>query len=165
MFSIRSVQSVYKKSWGLTVDSLRKILSAVLLCKGGWEEMVIQFIWGNSWQAVLNKSRRRKDLNAGSWRISTVRSLCQGTAGEDIAGWIKLSGCCGELWIVENSGSSIVVKTPECIRTINPIIPSNSHPPGTCQYFHTENTEFFKDNFSSPVWIHIRYHSASRQKR
>jgi hypothetical protein len=37
--------------------------------------MVIQFCRGDSWQAVLNESRRRKDLSAGS------RS--QETAGED----------------------------------------------------------------------------------
>jgi hypothetical protein len=27
----------------------------------------------------------------------TVRSCCQGTAGEDIAGWKRLNGCCGDL--------------------------------------------------------------------
>jgi hypothetical protein len=42
------------------------VLSAVELCKGGREEMSIRFSWGNSWQAVLNESRRREYLSAGS---------------------------------------------------------------------------------------------------
>jgi hypothetical protein len=30
-------------------------------------------------------------------KISTVRSRCQGTAGEDIASWKRLRECCGDL--------------------------------------------------------------------
>jgi hypothetical protein len=33
--------------------------------------------------------------------ISTIKSRCQGTAGENTAGWKKLSEYCGDLWIVE----------------------------------------------------------------
>jgi hypothetical protein len=29
-------------------------------------------------------------------RASTVRNLCQGAAGDNIAGWKRLSGCCAD---------------------------------------------------------------------
>jgi hypothetical protein len=51
----------------------------------------------------------REDLSAWSWRISTVKRRCQGTAIEDTAGWEKLSGCCRDLWIVEISGGAVIV--------------------------------------------------------
>jgi hypothetical protein len=44
-------------------------------------------------------------------RISTVRSRCQRTASEDTAGWKKISGCCGNLWILEISGGDIITST------------------------------------------------------
>jgi hypothetical protein len=41
------------------------------------------------------------DVNSGSWRMSTVRSRCYGTAVEDAAGWKRLSEFCGNLLAVE----------------------------------------------------------------
>jgi uncharacterized membrane protein len=38
-----------------------------------------------SW--VLHERLWRQDLSAWSWRISTIRSRCQGTSGGDIASW------------------------------------------------------------------------------
>jgi hypothetical protein len=52
-------------------------------------------------------------LSAWSVRISTARSRCQGTAGEDTAGWKKLSGCCGNLWIVKIIGGTVIACSPE----------------------------------------------------
>jgi hypothetical protein len=49
----------------------------------------------------------REDLSAWSWRISTVRSHCQGMAGKDTASWKRLSRCCGDLWIVEISNGTV----------------------------------------------------------
>jgi hypothetical protein len=40
---------------------------------------------GQSQTIVLYGRLWREDMSAWSWRISTVRSSCQGTAGEDIA--------------------------------------------------------------------------------
>jgi hypothetical protein len=34
----------------------------------------------DSWQVDLYESRQRRYLSVGSWRISTVRCRCQGTA-------------------------------------------------------------------------------------
>jgi hypothetical protein len=46
---------------------------------------------------VLYRSLWREDFSAWSWRISHVRSRCKGTAGEDTAGWKRISRCCGDL--------------------------------------------------------------------
>jgi hypothetical protein len=102
MFSVQSASSK------VTLTLTQTVLSVTEMRKGGWKAMVIQFSWGNNWEAVLNENRQRKDLDAGSWRISAVRSRCQGTAGEDTAGWKRLSGCCGDLWIVEISGGAVI---------------------------------------------------------
>jgi hypothetical protein len=42
-----------------------------------------------------------------------VRSRCQGAAGEDTAGWKRLSVCCGGLQIAEISGGTIIACTSE----------------------------------------------------
>jgi hypothetical protein len=47
-----------------------------------------------------------------TWRISTVRSRCQGTT-EDIAASKRLSGCCGNLWIVEISDGAVITCSSE----------------------------------------------------
>jgi hypothetical protein len=41
-----------------------------------------------------------------------VRSRCQGTH-EDMAGWKRLRGCCGDLLIVETSGGAVTACTYE----------------------------------------------------
>jgi hypothetical protein len=126
VFSVRSAQSSYKgDNWDNPVSW---VLSAVELCKGGWEETTIQYSSENGWQEVLNGNRRRKDLIAGSCRISTVRSRCQGTAGEYITRWERLSRCCGELWIVQISDGAVITCSSESrgISAINPIIQSKT---------------------------------------
>jgi hypothetical protein len=52
-------------------------------------------------------------VSAWSWRISTVRSRCQGTVGEATAGWNRFSGCCGASWIVEISRGAVLTCTYE----------------------------------------------------
>jgi hypothetical protein len=61
-----------------------------------------------SWKGAAIQS----GLGLRSRGISAVRSRCQGTAGEDTAGW-KLSGCCGDLRIVEISSGAMVATIPE----------------------------------------------------
>jgi hypothetical protein len=74
--------------------------------------------WCYSWQLswVLHGRLCQEDLSAWSWRISTVRSRHQGTAGEDTADWKRLSRCCGDLWIVEiSSGAVITCSSAWCV--------------------------------------------------
>jgi hypothetical protein len=129
--------------------------------------MAIQFFWGHSWQEVLNEIRRRKDLSARSWTMSTLRSSCQGTAGENTEGWISLSECYGELWSTEISGGSVITWSYDSwvyenyISNRNPVY--SQHTPRTWQYFHTKNIEFFTNSLSSPVAIQTRYHSTLRK--
>jgi hypothetical protein len=41
-------------------------------------------------------------------------------AGEDTAGWKRLSGFCGDLWIVEISGGAVIACSPEsCASVVN----------------------------------------------
>jgi hypothetical protein len=55
-----------------------------------------------------------------TWACEPVRSLCQGMASEDIAGWKKLSGCCGDLWIVEiSSVAGIACSSELCVKVVN----------------------------------------------
>jgi hypothetical protein len=137
MFSIRSLQRGYKGR------ELLVVMSAVELCKGGWQEMAIQF----SSQAVLNESRRRKDLRAGSWWISTVKSRCQETTGEDKAVWKSLTEI--------SAGGVITCSSEWCVYkwSINPIPNPNpvySHAPRTRDSMSVENVrivwnlEYFK---------------------
>jgi hypothetical protein len=51
-------------------------------------------LWGKD--AVGRQAPLRKGFSALSWRISTVRSRCQGAAGEDTVGSKRLIGCCGD---------------------------------------------------------------------
>jgi hypothetical protein len=64
-----------------------------------------------SW--VLYESLWSKDLSAWSSRITTARGRCQGTAGENTAGRIRLSVCCGDLWIMKISGGAVITCTYE----------------------------------------------------
>jgi hypothetical protein len=72
---------------------------------------------------VLHRRLCQEDLSAGSWRISTVRSRCQGTAGYDTTGWKELSGCCGDLYSVKIGGSAETACSYErCVQwSTNPI--------------------------------------------
>jgi hypothetical protein len=64
----------------------------------------------------LYGSLQRENLSAWSWRISSVRSCCQGMSGEDTAYWKRLSRCCGDLWIVEiSSGTVITCSSESCV--------------------------------------------------
>jgi hypothetical protein len=54
------------------------------------------------------------DLSAGSWRISTIRSRCQGTV-VDTADWKRLSGCYGDLWSVVISGGAVITCSSESV--------------------------------------------------
>jgi hypothetical protein len=70
-------------------------------------------------------------------RNPTVRNRCQETAGEDTVGWKMLSGCCGDLWIMEISGGAVIACSSESRVykwSINPI--SNPNP----VYRRTHNT-------------------------
>jgi hypothetical protein len=40
-----------------------------------------------------------------------LEAVCQGTANEDTEGWERLSGFCGNLWIVEISGGTVITYT------------------------------------------------------
>jgi hypothetical protein len=75
---------------------------------------------GQSRLIVLYGSMWRDDLIAWSWKISTVRSRCHGTACEDTTGWKRLSGCCGDFRIVETSGGAVIACTYElCVKVVN----------------------------------------------
>jgi hypothetical protein len=67
----------------------------------------------NSRQAVLNESQWRIEVSAGSWRISTVSSCCQGTAGVDREGWEKFRKCCDDLWIVKIGDGAVITCSSE----------------------------------------------------
>jgi hypothetical protein len=64
--------------------------------------------------------------------ISTVRSRCQGTAGEDTAGWKRLSGRCSDLRIVEISDSIVS-------RVYKWSIHSPIHTPSTATLLNRDN--------------------------
>jgi hypothetical protein len=49
--------------------------------------------WGDKVSSLRECVKRRLE----SRRISTVRSRCQEMTGEDISGYKRLSGCCGDL--------------------------------------------------------------------
>jgi hypothetical protein len=85
----------------------------------------ISFVWESvkkrsSWEVATVQ----RGLERGSWRISTVRSRCKDRADEDTADWKRLSGCCGDLWILEISGGAIFVCSFELCAfkwSLNPI--------------------------------------------
>jgi hypothetical protein len=74
-----------------------------------------------SW--VVHGRLWQEDLSAWSWRMSTVRNRCQRTA-EAIAGWKRLSRCCGDLWSVEISDRVVSGCSSEW--SINPV--TNPYP-------------------------------------
>jgi hypothetical protein len=79
VFSTRSVPRSYKDgSWDNRFSSLREL-------------------WGK--EAVRREPPFREYSIAWSWRISTVRSRYHWTAGEDAAGWKRLSERC--VWFVK----------------------------------------------------------------
>jgi hypothetical protein len=72
--------------------------------------------WSNEFSRLLYGRLWRQDVSECSWRIFTVRSCCQGRAGEDTACWEMLSGCCGDLWIVHiSSGAVIACSSVSCL--------------------------------------------------
>jgi hypothetical protein len=101
-----------------------------------------------SW--VLQGRLWRQDLSVWSWRISTLRSCCLGTDGENTAGWKRLSECCDELWIVETNGVLYLLVASSRVYkwSINPF--TNPNP----VYSHTHVTiylKFFPNNRSRSV--------------
>jgi hypothetical protein len=64
-------------------------------------------------RGVLHGRLWRENSSAWSWRISTVRSRCQGTTGEDTEGWKMRRGCSVDLWIVEISDNAVIACSPE----------------------------------------------------
>jgi hypothetical protein len=77
---------------------------------------------------VLCGSLWREDLRTWSWRISTVRSRCQRTTGEDTAGWKRLSVCCGDLWIVEISNGAVITSYESWVHKWSVNRVTNPHP-------------------------------------
>jgi hypothetical protein len=63
--------------------------------------MAIQFSARNSWQAVLNESRRRKEKRGKLKNIQCQKPL-PGKVGYDTAGWNRLSG--GAVLLVVKGG-------------------------------------------------------------
>jgi hypothetical protein len=52
--------------------------------------------------------------------MSAVTSHCQGTAGEDIAVWKRLGGCCADLLIVVISNGAVISCSSEsCVYMVN----------------------------------------------
>jgi hypothetical protein len=51
-------------------------------------------------------------------------------AGEDTAGWKRLSGCCGDLWIVEISGGAVIACSSDhvCKCKCVSITPTSNYP-------------------------------------
>jgi hypothetical protein len=82
--------------------------NGVFLC-GSCQGIILKTIGAT--QLVLYGSLCRDDFSAWSWRISTVRSCCQGTAGENTAGWKILSGCCGDMGLVEIGCGAVITCT------------------------------------------------------
>jgi hypothetical protein len=77
-------------------------------------------------------------LERGSWRKSVLEAVCQGTAVKGTAGCMRLSRCCGDLWIVEISGGALITCCTEtwvykCL--INPL--TNPNP----VYSHTHTRD------------------------
>jgi hypothetical protein len=70
---------------------------------------------GTRLKLSLLREAVKRGLQRGSWRIPTVRSRYEGTAGEN-TGWKMLSGCCGDWWIVEiNCGLLIDCRSESCV--------------------------------------------------
>jgi hypothetical protein len=109
VFSTCSVHSGYKEdNWGGPVSFQLSVGSQpVKRGLGGWCEMAASLGVSCYLTWVLHWRLWWSNLRAWSWRIFSLRSHCQGSAGEDKAGFKKLSGCCGDLWIVEISGSAV----------------------------------------------------------
>jgi hypothetical protein len=79
---------------------------------------IVEFTVDNS--SVAGYSHDSNQVRAGSWRTFTVRNRCCGTAVEDTAGWKILSGCCGDLWIVESSDIAVITCSSEwCAQVVN----------------------------------------------
>jgi hypothetical protein len=66
-----------------------------------------QLLSSSAQEAVKTEPERMK------LKISTIRSRCQRTAGEDTAGWKRLSVCCGDMWIVKICGSAVIDRSSE----------------------------------------------------
>jgi hypothetical protein len=113
-----------------TIQVLLEMFSTWSVQRGYKEDNCGHWV-SSAWESVRKSSAGREplfrqDLSAWSWRISSVRSHCQGTAGEDIVGWKRLSGFCGDLWIVEISDGAITACSSRlCVQVVNK---SNTQP-------------------------------------
>jgi hypothetical protein len=95
-------------NWHATTGVLLKMGYFYVVCA---KELCWRQLGQSSQLIVLHGSLWREDMSMWSWRISTVRSHCQKTAGEDTVGWKRLHRCCGDLWIVEISDITVITCT------------------------------------------------------
>jgi hypothetical protein len=76
-----------------------------VLCAGSTEDLrkttgtTESVLYGNLRRkdSVRRKPPLREDLNAEAEESPLLQPLTRGTAGEDTAGWKRLSVCCGDL--------------------------------------------------------------------
>jgi hypothetical protein len=95
------------------LSSMSGCVGNEVFLRGTCREIILKRVGAT--KSVRYESLWREDLKAWSWKISTVRSLCQTTVSEDTACWKRLRGCCGDLWIVEISGGAVITCTYESI--------------------------------------------------
>jgi hypothetical protein len=160
-------------------DNWATLLVGSLAGKGrllGWCEMAAGL--GVSWEpavefrscqssGVLYGRLWRQNLSAWSWRLSTVRSRCQGTADKDTAGWKRLIGCCDDLWSVKISGGAVITCSSEWWVQVVKKIHSSTHTPSTVthkswQYYGKQNHHTGDDN--EHVGLFLRNVAWSRHK-
>jgi hypothetical protein len=131
VLSARAVPRSYKEdNWGDQINTLWKseVMSQGQLVKGQLEE---------SWKGAAIQ----RGLERGSWRISTVRSRYQGTAGEDTAGWKRRGVCCGDLRNVEISNGAVITCSLELCCTVVNQYNLHSKPPPVHSHTPTKHYE------------------------
>jgi hypothetical protein len=135
---------IERESWESAVQfrSGHLEVSSWQLAAGNWDIIGSWQLWLGieGTRRVLHGRLGQEDLSVGSWRISTVRSHCQGAADWDTAGCESLAGSVVKckLWRSAVSLWLLVVPSGVCNWSIHPV--SNpyraySHTHKACHYW------------------------------
>jgi hypothetical protein len=135
VFSTRSVPRCYKQGARLKLSQLI-----------GGEEKIMMLVWNGrysiAWKAGFGtESSFRVDLSPEA--EDNVRSICQATIREDIAGWKRFSLI---FWSVEIAIVLYLFAVTTCQCPINPIIQS-------AVYSHSNTWQYVGFQFTQILWI------------
>jgi hypothetical protein len=78
-----------------------------------------------------------------------IASRCQGTAGEDIASCKRLSGCCGDVWIVEISSVITSITTSGKLLLCSSAMTEDNKSFQTPESYSTTTTLTYREDFIS----------------